>query len=157
MTKHLEDTLGLPNLSELANDSEPTKEDVVMALEQANDLEKQFSKFEGFDMHDKEMDELAVLAITAHNDLQQLGMNVEVKYAGEIFSSSSNMLKIAVDAKHNKVEKKLKLLRLQLEKMRIDKLPTKSDDSSNTIDGNALRMDRNDMLKLIRQSNNEDK
>ena len=74
------------------------------ALELAEQIDKQLSATRGRDVHDDEMDELAGLAIQAHRDLQDLGMNVEIRHAGEIFSSSSQMLKIAVDAKNSRQE-----------------------------------------------------
>lgn len=145
----LEEVLNLPDLDEVL--LQPTSEDIEHALEEAKELEKQFEKINGFDQHDDEMDTLADLAVNAHKDLQDLGMNVEVKYAGEIFSSSSQMLKIAVDAKNNKVEKKLKLLRLQLDKMRLDKMA--KEESNNTLDGTAIALDRNEILRQLKQLN----
>jgi hypothetical protein len=156
MTKQfekLETALNLPPL-ELDAEAVPSSEEVAAALATAKDIEKEFSKIDHYDQHDTEMDDLAEMAIQAHKDLQDLGMNVEVKHAGEIFSSSSQMLKIAVDAKNNKVEKKLKLLKLQLEKLRIDKI---SGDSPNTLEGTAVALDRNEILKQLQQMNNEDK
>ena len=107
-----------------------------------------------YDTHDQEMDTLAELAVQAHKDLQDLGMNVEIRHAGEIFSSSSQMLKIAVDAKNNKVEKKLKLLKLQLDKMKID-LTFKGDETP--VEGQAHKLDRNELLKQLKQINDDDK
>ena len=157
--KSLEEAFDLPGIDDndddINQDSEvPSLEEVSEALEHANDLEKQFSKISGFDRHDEEMDELASLAIQAHKDLQDLGMNVEIRHAGEIFSSSSAMLKIAVDAKNLKVEKKLKLLKLQLDKMKID-LTFKGDDR--TVEGQAVKLDRNELLKQLKQINEIDK
>lgn len=149
----LETALDLPPLNELGEHI-PTSEDMAEALAKAEEIEKEFSKIDHYDQHDTEMDELADMAIRAHKDLQDLGMNVEVKHAGEIFSSSSQMLKIAVDAKNNKVEKKLKLLKLQLEKLRIDKI---SGDTGNTLEGTAVALDRNEILKQLQQINKEDK
>ena len=149
----LETALDLPSLA-LDEPVIPTSEDVAEALEKAKDLEKQFEKIDHYDQHDTEMDDLAEMAIRAHQDLQNLGMNVEVKHAGEIFSSSSQMLKIAVDAKNNKVEKKLKLLKLQLEKLRIDKI---NGDNGNTVEGTVVALDRNEILKQLKQMSNEDK
>jgi RNase P/RNase MRP subunit p29 len=134
--------------------TDPTANDIEQALEQANNLEKEFDQMNGYDQHDIEMDELAGLAIQAHKDLQELGMNVEVRHAGEIFSSSSQMLKIAVDAKNNKVEKKLKLLRLQLDKMKIDR---QTAPENTTLDGTAVALDRNEILKQLRQMSGNDK
>lgn len=151
----LEEVFDLPSMDEILQSTTPTAEEVEAALHHAEDLEKQFEKIDGYDQHDAEMDELAKLAIDAHKDLQELGMNVEVKHAGEIFSSSSQMLKIAVDAKNLKVEKKLKLLKLQLDKMRIDRM-AKTDDA-NTVNGTATVLDRNEILKQLRQIGNGDK
>jgi hypothetical protein len=115
----------------------------------------QLSQTRGKDLHDKEMDELADLAIKAHMDLQDLGMNVEIRHAGEIFTSSSQMLKIAVDAKNNKVDKKIKMLRLQLDKLKLDRV-TKKDDNQ-PLDVKATLMDRNDLLKQLSEIDSEAK
>jgi len=147
----LEEIFDLPDFDEI---SQPTSTDIEQALEHANELEKQFDTMTGYDQHDAEMDDLAGLAIQAHKELQELGMNVEVRHAGEIFSSSSQMLKIAVDAKNNKVEKKLKLLRLQLDKMKIDKL---SAPDKTAVDGTAVALDRNEILRQLRQIGSSDK
>ena len=147
----LEEAFNLPDMDSF---TDPTANDIEQALEQANNLEKEFDQMNGYDQHDVEMDELAGLAIQAHKDLQELGMNVEVRHAGEIFSSSSQMLKIAVDAKNNKVEKKLKLLRLQLDKMKIDR---QTAPEHTTLDGTAVAHDRNEILKQLRQMSGNDK
>lgn len=147
----LEEAFDLPDMDAVIQASQ---EEVKAALEQAEEIEKEFDRIDHFDQHDQEMDELAGLAIQAHKDLQELGMNVEVKHAGEIFSSSSQMLKIAVDAKNLKVEKKLKMLRLQIDKMRLDKA---SGTDPNVLPGTAVAMDRNEILKQLRLMNGEDK
>jgi hypothetical protein len=157
--KTLEDTFGIEPAEDgegqpsddinVANDgSEPTEDDVKAALAMAEDIDRQLSAARGRDEHDDEMDELAKLAVQAHRDLQDLGMNVEIRHAGEIFSSSSQMLKIAVDAKNNKVEKKLRMLRLQLDKLKLDR-SAKSQDSGNSIEGKAHILDRNELLKQL--------
>lgn len=149
----LEEILDLPNMENL-EPIEPNSEEIAEALQNAKNLEKEFEKLDHYDQHDNEMDQLADMAIQAHQDLQQLGMNVEVRHAGEIFTSSSQMLKIAVDAKNLKVEKKLKLLKLQLEKMRMDR---STDNGQPVIAGTAIALDRNEILKQLRQMNSEDK
>lgn len=149
----LEEVFDLPDLDSV-REVPATTEEVTAALHSAEEIEKEFKKIDHFDQHDSEMDELANLAIQAHKELQELGMNVEVKHAGEIFSSSSAMLKIAVDAKNLKVEKKLKLLKLQLDKMRIDRM---SGQDPNTVEGTAVSLDRNEILKQLRQMSGGDK
>lgn len=156
--KQLEDTFNLGE-AVLDNDIEqeeevetnlpieiPTEEELKTALKHANDLDLQFSKLSNYDVHDREMDELAQLAIDAHKNLQELGMNVEMRHAGEIFSSSSQMLKIAVDAKNSKVDKKLRLLKLKLDKLRIDRQYKQGDQ----VEGTAVKLDRNELLKQLK-------
>jgi len=154
----LEETLDLPSMDEVSETSsniQPTQEDINTALARANDLEKEVGKIDGFDQHDGEMDELANMAIEAHKDLQELGMSVEIRHAGEIFSSSSQMLKIAVDAKNLKVEKKLRLLRLQLDKLRIDRM--NSDSNAGVLDGSVQKIDRNDLINMLKNTKPDDK
>lgn len=124
----------------------PSPEELKTALKHAKDLDTQFARLSDRDVHDQEMDDLAKLAIDAHMSLQELGMNVEIRHAGEIFSSSSQMLKIAVDAKNSKVDKKLRLMKLQLDKLRLDK--QYKDD--NSVDGTAVKLDRNELIKQLK-------
>ena len=149
----LEEALGL---STIDTDQTVTSDEVKAALESAREIETEFNKIDAYDQHDQEMDELADLAVQAHRDLQELGMNVEIRHAGEIFSSSSQMLKIAVDAKNLKVEKKLKLLRLQMDKLRLDRV-SGSNSNSSAIEGTAVALDRNEILKQLRQFKDDDK
>lgn len=153
--KALEETFDMPSIDESESETGeiPSTEDVANALEQAKDLEKHFNKMNHYDKHDEEMDMLADLAVEAHKNLQDLGMNVEIRHAGEIFSSSSQMLKIAVDAKNLKVEKKLKLMKLQLDKMKVDSLVNKDSD---TVDGTAVKLDRNELLEQLKKIQNSE-
>ena len=131
------------------------EEDIANALAMAEDIDRQLSGAQRGDAHDKEMDELADLAIEAHKNLQDLGMNVEIRHAGEIFASSSQMLKIAVDAKNNKVEKKLKMLKLQLDKLKLDRATKQEDDTP--LDVKATLLDRNELLRQLDELENDAK
>ena len=153
--KTLEDTFDIESVEEDTATIEPTDDDIHAALALANDIDKQLSAARGKDEHDVEMDHLADLAIKAHMDLQDLGMNVEIRHAGEIFSSSSQMLKIAVDAKNAKVDKKLKMLKLQLDKLKLDR-STKTSDKE-PLDVKATMMDRNELLKQLSEIDNDTK
>lgn len=150
----LESAFDLDSINDIeGKDAEETDEvsstetDMNAALELAEQIDKQLSAARGRDVHDDEMDELAGLAIQAHKDLQDLGMNVEIRHAGEIFSSSSQMLKIAVDAKNSKVDKKLKMLKLQLDKLKMDRSYKPA--SVDPIEGKATMLDRNELLKQL--------
>jgi len=153
--KTLEDTFDIESIEQETDASVPTDDDMHAALALANDIDRQLSETRGKDLHDKEMDELADLAIKAHMDLQDLGMNVEIRHAGEIFSSSSQMLKIAVDAKNAKVDKKLKMLKLQLDKLKLDRTTKAAD--SDALDVKATMMDRNELLKQLSEIDNDTK
>lgn len=159
--KTLEDTFEIESIeqdeeqaeeqdADASDDAEPSEQDVQAALERADEIDRQLGALRGRDEHDEEMDELAKLAVQAHRDLQDLGMNVEIRHAGEIFSSSSQMLKIAVDAKNNKVEKKLRMLRLQLDKLKLDRA-AKKDDPNGAIEGKARVLDRNELLQQLKE------
>jgi len=153
--KTLEDTFEIESVEEETETTGPSDDDIHAALALAEDIDMQLSQTRGKDLHDKEMDELADLAIKAHMDLQDLGMNVEIRHAGEIFSSSSQMLKIAVDAKNAKVDKKLRLLKLQLDKLKLDRITKGTDDDP--VEAKATLMDRNDLLKQLSEIDSEAK
>jgi len=152
--KTLEDTFDMQSVPE-PDDAAPDDADIQAALAMADDIDRQLSEVRGKDLHDREMDELAEMAIKAHQDLQELGMNVEIRHAGEIFSSSSQMLKIAVDAKNAKVDKKLKMLKLQLDKLKLDRTTKAAD--SDALDVKATMMDRNELLKQLSEIDNDTK
>ena len=160
--KTLEDTFDIESVEDLDDTAEdtaaidsPSDADIHAALALANEIDRQLSETRGKDLHDREMDELAEMAIKAHQDLQDLGMNVEIRHAGEIFSSSSQMLKIAVDAKNAKVDKKLKMLKLQLDKLKLDRTTKAAD--SDALDVKATMMDRNELLKQLSEIDNDTK
>jgi hypothetical protein len=102
------------------------------------------------DLNDNELDNLASKAEQAYDDLMDLGMNVEVRYAGRIFEVAGTMMKNAIDAKSAKIDKKLKAIDLQLKKYKIDKENTTED--SDVINGQGYVItDRNELLKKLGQ------
>lgn len=103
------------------------------------------------DLDDSELDNLATKAEQAYDDLMDLGMNVEVRFAGRIFEVAGTMMKNAIDAKNAKIEKKLKAIDLQLKKYKIDKDST-TEDSGDIINGQGyIISDRNELLKKLGQ------
>ena len=58
-------------------------------------------------------------------------MNVDSRYSGRIFEVASTMLRNAIDAKGSKIDKKLKMVELQLKKLKIDK--TGKDDTGSQL------------------------
>jgi hypothetical protein len=103
------------------------------------------------DLDDSELDSLATKAEQAYDDLMDLGMNVEVRYAGRIFEVAGSMMKNAIDAKTAKVDKKLKAIDLQLKKYKIDKDAQGKDDGDVLNGEGYIITDRNDLLKKLGQ------
>ena len=140
----LENAFELPRLE----DSLASAEDEQQLVAAAEALQKEYDQQDPSQLHDEEMDEIADLAVEYGKSLHDLGMNVEVKHAGEIFTASSNMLKIAVDARNSKMEKKIKLLRLELDRLKLDRT---NPDPGETINAQQVTvLDRNALLAQIK-------
>ena len=157
MTKKLE---SLFNLEE----STPTKVEAVpveATKEEARSLEQSFREVDRIvkslpsldgveDMGDAELDSLAAKAEAAYDDLMDLGMNVEVRYSGRIFEVAASMMGNAISAKTAKIDKKLKVVDLQLKKLKIDR-DTPESAGENIVNGSGyIITDRNDLLKKLR-------
>ena len=78
-------------------------------------------------MADRELNEVADKAMEAYEDLMDLGMNVESRYSGRVFEVAGGMLKTSLDAKVAKLDKKLKMVELQLKKEKMDKEDSNDD------------------------------
>ena len=75
-----------------------------------------------------------------------LGMQVDSRFASEIFSVASNMLGHAITAKTAKLDKKLKMIDLQLKKARLDQT---QDDAPPPQTGHGVVLSRNELLDRI--------
>ena len=91
------------------------------------------------------------------NFLSDLGMQVDSRFSSEIFSVASNMLGHAITAKTAKLNKKLKMIDLQLKKAQLDqKVASKAEEIENTPVGEGKALDRNELLKML-NSKQDDK
>jgi hypothetical protein len=78
-------------------------------------------------------------------------MNVEARYGSKMFEVAAQMMNAAITAKTNKIDKKLKMVDLQLKKLAIDK---KSGTSDNPIEGEGyILTDRNSILEKLKNLN----
>jgi len=98
---------------------------------------------------DNELDDIAATARKTFDELMDLGMNVEARFSGEIFNNASRMLDTALTAKTNKINKKLKMVELQLKKATLDAKNKQDDPASVAADGEGVIMDRNALLNEI--------
>ena len=167
MTKKLEEILNLPNVKEAfakVDTKEKEKEDQANGKSKNLDpqtqknLERSYAEFDKIaaalpqvkglgELSDLELDKLAVEAEESYKNLMDLGMNVDSRYSGRIFEVASTMLRNAIDAKSNKIDKKLKMVELQLKKQKIDQ-GNKDDTGIEEQDGFVIS-DRNELMKKL--------
>lgn len=154
MTKKLSELFELPQDDSKVNEEliENAQMEVV-TQETYNNLEKienALPQVRGLEASDGEMDELAQLATDSYKDLMDLGMQVDSRFASEIFNSAGTMLGHAITAKTAKINKKLKMIELQLKKATLDqKVASKTEELENTPVGEGGLVDRNELLKQI--------
>jgi len=169
MTRKLEDILNLPNVKEAfakVDAKEKSRDDKDKPTvpknvdpQTAKALEKTYQEFDKIaaslpqvkglgDLSDLELDKLAMEAEESYKNLMDLGMNVDSRYSGRIFEVASSMLRNAIDAKSQKIDKKLKIVELQLKKLKIDK--DGSDDGSEPVESEGMIIsDRNELMKKL--------
>jgi hypothetical protein len=155
MTKKLEELFNLPTPDATPEETEQTIADnreLILDVDSAIDrIDAALPTVHDLDTGDKELDELAKLAQDKAEDLIDLGMNVEPRFSGVILQTASVMLGHAITAKTAKLDKKLKMVQLQLAKAKLDhqiKKDTK-DPVEEAIPGEGMVLDRNDLLKQI--------
>lgn len=153
MTKKLEELFELPQ-EEIDTLTRPIPENAELvtttALDNLTKIEEALPQVRGLDAADGEMDELASLATSSYKDLMDLGMQVDSRFASEIFNSASSMLGHAITAKTAKINKKLKMLDLQLKKAQLDqKVASKEEQIEATPMGEGKSLDRNELLKML--------
>lgn len=166
MTKKLESVFNLPpmNLPEIQDtDLEEiegyTAEEIHSIMERADKIDAALPQVSGLDGVDADYDEYARKAIETFDDLVELGKNVEDRHAADIFNAASSMLGNALNAKTNKAQKKLEMVKLQISKEKLDHEKDKLDylkkrhlkepgDDATETEGHIIST-RNDMLKDI--------
>jgi hypothetical protein len=160
MTKKLNELFELPEDDNdmgltipIPNNAQGITTDAMNNLEK---IENALPQVRGLEAADGEMDELAALATNSYKDLVDLGMQVDSRFASEIFNAASSMLGHAITAKTAKINKKLKMLDLQLKKAQLDqKVASKEEQIEATPLGEGKSLDRNELLKILAGKTNE--
>ena len=163
MTKKLEELLNVAPTEEdslpVEIDAEESKDQIVELernLQEVDSIEKALSTVELDDRsNDTELDEIAVKADTTFDNLMDLGMNVEARFSGQIFDTASKMLQIKLNAKQSKVDKKLKMLELQIRKKALDARIERDSGQNGAVNGEATVMSRNELLDKIPNKDNK--
>ena len=131
---------------------------ILKAITTAEKIDRALPQVTGLDAEDQDMDTYANEAMKSYQDLMNLGMNVEVRHSGKLFEVASTMLKNAVEAKNAKLEKKLRMVELQLKKQRVDQMSKSGDSSADIVEGEGYVVgDRNELLKQILDRVDSDK
>jgi hypothetical protein len=166
MTKRLEELFNLPDTDsdqtaqEQADQARVFIDDQQQALNSATDIidriDAALPQVNDLDRADDELDELGNLAKEKFQDLMDLGMNVEARFSGTILQTAGVLLGHAITAKQAKIDKKLKMIDLQLKKMRLDQTASK-DPANNALEGQATVIDRNELLSKILSNSKAEK
>ena len=158
MSKKLEELLDLPDSKEIIQQEKArNKQEVV---KQQNDTLRDIAEMDKIsaalpqvrglgELADNELGEVADKAMEAYEDLMDLGMNVESRYSGRVFEVAGQMLKTNLDAKVAKLDKKLKMVELQLKKEKLDK-DGKADGESIVQGEGYIVTDRNSLQEKLK-------
>lgn len=159
--KNLEELFDLePSLDSTDSDSDaepgndiasnlPVLPESLRALDK---IEQALPAVRGLEASDQEMDDLAGKATESFDDLMNLGMQVDSRYASEIFAVAGTMLGHAITAKTAKMNKKLKMIQLQMQKAKLDQ---SSGIDDKLPEGEGRVLDRNELLRTLLNQNAE--
>lgn len=178
MTQKLIETFNLPDEKELAqllgtSDSCESgtemavieeREQTIAEIDEAIDkIDAALPMVDSLDMADSELDALSDLAKEKFEDMLSLGLNVEARYSGPILQTASTLLGHAISAKTAKIDKKLKMIQLQLQKAKLDQTAAKAKksqqvdpESGEVVEGQAVVLDRNELLKMLTEQSNSE-
>jgi hypothetical protein len=156
MTKKLEELFNLPvdeTTDDVISPMDLPKADILSLEEKLEEFDKISSalpRVKGLgDISDAELDALANKAEKAYDDLMDLGMNVEARYGARMFEVAGNMLNAAISAKSAKIDKKLKMIDLQIKKYGLDKRNGDAAPDAIQAEG-VLITDRNSLLAKLK-------
>ena len=161
MTKKLSELFDLPDV--ISTDSADNSEALQTIVENREAIAKVDEAIDKIDIalptvrdleaSDQEMDELADLAKSKFEDLMDLGMNMDPRFGGVVFQTAGTLLGHAITAKTAKIDKKLRMVQLQLQKARLDHQMSKDNPDDQPITGQGIVLDRNELLEQILQKN----
>jgi len=133
--KKLEEVFNLPSsIEENIIEDEKIVEDfdydfteLSEAFDQATKIDKALGQVKGLELLDKEMDDYSKKAMETFEELMTIGKNVEDRNAAGIFEVAAKMMGNAITASQSKMDRKLKAIHLQLQKMKLDQEQQKID------------------------------
>jgi hypothetical protein len=158
MTKKLEEILNLPESKKIVKQEEKEQRKAEVAqpfirnISEYDKIASALPQVKGLgDIADGELDDLAKKATDAYDDIMDLGMNVEARYSARMFEVAASMLGHAISAKSAKLDKKLKMIDLQLKKQKIDQELSPEDQSVNIQGDGVIIADRNSLIEQLKK------
>jgi hypothetical protein len=115
----------------------------------ADRINEALPQVKNLESEDRDLDDYAREAMDSYQKLMDLGFNVDDRNAGKIFEVASIMMNNAITAKTTKLDKKLKMVELQLRLARLQKDLGKDEEPEKPTE---LTTDRNAILNLINQN-----
>jgi hypothetical protein len=160
MTKKLEELFNLPEVqldstkAEVEQVIEENRTIITQVDDAIDKIDEALPGVRDLDTADQELDDLANLAKEKFEDLMDLGMNVDPRFGGVIFQTASQLLGHAITAKTAKMDKKLKMINLQLAKAKLDHQISKdAGKEEEPEEGKGMLLDRNALLAHILEKN----
>ena len=158
MTKKLEEILNLPESKKLVKQEEKEQRKAEVAqpfirnISEYDKIAAALPQVKGLgDIADGELDDLAKKATDAYDDIMDLGMNVEARYSARMFEVAASMLGHAIQAKSAKLDKKLKMIDLQLKKQKIDQDSSPEEQGINIQGDGVIIADRNSLIEQLKK------
>jgi hypothetical protein len=166
MTKKLEQLFGFdqPDGIEPIDENKTSEETRAAIIEIDETIDKIDAALPGvrdLASSDQELDDIANKATETFENLTDLGFNVDSRYAAELFAVAGTMLGHALTAKQTKLQKKLKVIELQLRKLKLDQeaAKAKGPESEELERAQGQLLSRNDLLDMLKgnrdQKNND--
>jgi hypothetical protein len=158
MTKKLEEILNLPESKKIVKQEEKEQRKAEVAqpfirnISEYDKIAAALPQVKGLgDIADSELDDLAKKATDAYDDIMDLGMNVEARYSARMFEVAASMLGHAISAKSAKLDKKLKMIDLQLKKHKIDQDSSPEEQGINLQGDGVIIADRNSLIEQLKK------
>ena len=157
MTRKLESLFDLPPSDEPATATSPDiiRADIVAIDAAIDKIDAALPAVRDLDASDQELDDIAAKATETFENLTDLGFNVDSRFAAELFAVAGTMLGHALTAKTTKLQKKLKVLDLQMKKMKLDADVAKNSGDEPTQTAHGQVLSRNDLLEMIKGSRDQ--
>jgi hypothetical protein len=153
MTRKLEELFDFSSGDTPAEESSLTVEETRVALVEIDatidKIDAALPAVRDLDTSDKELDEIAELAKESYQNLSDLGMNVDSRFSAELFAVAGTMLGHALTAKTTKLNKKLKMIDLQMKKLKLDQDRKGDPDAEPMETAHGQILSRNDLLERL--------